>query len=206
MSSTPSLQNSSTPSEYLMGAEGWRKLAVQQDERALMETIFNGFEVKGWADVSCPLPLWFNARDALKVLDFGCGLGRSLHWLRNNTTWELTGYDTPEMLTRALAATVHGSIAWYDDWELVRQQRFHLVYASLVFQHLHPAVLTRYVRDLSAMTNFLCVRGRDWLDVGRGNVHAHIWPLLQAEGFDEWRETEKAGDHGTIVYMRRRAQ
>lgn len=191
--------------DHLFGAEGWRKLTVQQGEAQLMETIFNDFEKKGWPDVACPLPLWFNARAPLKVLDFGCGLARTLEWLRRNTSWDLTGYDTPEMIARVKTLAGLGEIRWSDDWDTLKEDRFHVIHASLVMQHLHPAALSRYIRDLSAMTHFLVLRGRDWLDVGRGNVHATIWPMLQEEGF-AFQEIEKSGDHGTFVYLRKGTQ
>ncbi len=184
----------------LIGAEPWRQIASTCGERELMEYILTGWERKGWHDRECPLWHWLDPQDRnVRVLDLGCGLGRTLHELRQATMWELTGYDTPEMIRRASAAVSPG-IQWESDWSRLTGQSWTCVHACFVFQHVSPLAIRSYCRDLPGMTSLIVVRGRDWNDHTRGPVAELLMPLEQA-GF-AMHEVERDGDHSTRVCRR----
>lgn len=125
--------------------------------------------------------------EPIRVLDFGCGMGRNLAGMREETKWHLTGYDSKEMLARAktyLDATI-GKDKWNnlwlnDDWDCdVSNFTFDAVVATLVFQHIPELELHDYLADLCSMTDMLVVHGR------RHNDHSirSTWAIV-ADHFD----------------------
>lgn len=190
----------STTPKVLQGAEPWRQIAASRPEEEVMEYILTGWQKKGWHDNACPLPRLFDRGDnRLRVLDLGCGLGRTLHGLRQSTRWRLAGFDSPEMIARAQEA-ISSEIWWTSDWEEVRSRRWDCVHACFVFQHVTPAAIAQYCRDLPAMTSQVVVRGRDWNDHSRLSVRELLRPLEQA-GYCAL-ESDRDGDHATTLYRK----
>lgn len=117
-----------------------------------------------------------------RVLDFGCGLGRNFPLLREFAT-HVTAYDLPPMLARCQALAP--ADAMFDEWAVVRQRRFDLIFAALVLQHLPVEVLYQRLQDFAQMAPRLLLESRDYLDVG-----GSLLPYLQQAGFSEvYRQT-----------------
>lgn len=74
-----------------------------------------------------------------RVLDFGCGAGRSLPYLLqffpDSECW---GYDvSSESLKLAAQAAPEARLS--SDWSVIEQQQFEIVLAANVFHHIEPA-------------------------------------------------------------------
>jgi SAM-dependent methyltransferase len=110
------------------------------------------------------------ADQRIRVLDFGCGMGRNLKWMMGNTDWDVTGYDNDKMLERAkmwLPSVTRKPIPLLvSGWEFLRAKRFDVVIATLVFQHIYKKELTGYLSDLQRMTPKLLIHGRRVNDDG----------------------------------------
>jgi SAM-dependent methyltransferase len=97
-----------------------------------------------------------------RVLDFGCGLGRNFPYLVSIAS-EVVGFDVPEMVEHcARAGTAEPSVLLRADWAALRAERFDLVFASLVLQHVEPNEVRSYLDDFARMTErvYLLTRGR----------------------------------------------
>lgn len=123
-----------------------------------------------------------------RVLDFGCGVGRNvIHYATNFPSLQFVGYDSDSMLRRAdefcqlrygrLPADIP-NLSLGSHWELLAAEEFDAVYATVVFQHIHPAQLSSYLVDIKRMTPRLWVFGRRFNDHGGGGV----WATLEAAG------------------------
>ena len=69
-------------------------------------------------------------------LDFGVGMGRNFKYLRSKYG-KVIGYDTPPMV-EALSKKILNSGQFVDDWHVISQYKFDLVYESVVMQHIPP--------------------------------------------------------------------
>src|SRR5512135_3597839 len=75
-------------------------------------------------------------RAIARVLDFGCGAGRSLGYLVGAfPRATVAGYDPSSESVRLAAERVPAAKVT-DDWEAVRQQRFDIVLGANVFHHV----------------------------------------------------------------------
>jgi len=105
-----------------------------------------------------------------RVLDFGCGMGRNLVGMMEQTVWNVTGYDNSEMLDRAkkwLPTVSKKPVPLLvSDWNFIREKTFDVVVATLVFQHIYQKELSGYLDDLRKMTSKLLIHGRRWNDDG----------------------------------------
>lgn len=74
-----------------------------------------------------------------RVLDFGCGAGRSLPYLQQSfPDTECWGYDvSPESLKFAAQLVPKARLG--SDWALIEQQQFDVIFAANVFHHIKPA-------------------------------------------------------------------
>ncbi len=141
----------------MTGTEHWRQVA-SLDDVGVRDAILSGYaDGKPFTPYVPTIDIGRPAR----VLDFGCGLGRNLPYLTGVAT-EVVGFDLPEMIERVGALDWPGAVSFESDWDRVREQRFDLVFASLVFQHVEPAPLERYLADVFTIAPccYLLSRGR----------------------------------------------
>ena len=113
---------------------------------------------------------------AEKVLDFGCGIGRNFPALLN-VSKELVAFDIPEMISACRQVTDCEMVTLCDDWEVVRQQRFDVVVATLTFQHISDRkALESYLQELASICDFLYISSRCWID---GRAHYNTYRVIK---------------------------
>lgn len=145
------------------------------DELAVMQLI--DANVKKPQDFkSCPANFFHVIGDKnkkLKVLDFGCGIGRNLvGMVRYSPAWEVYGYDNTAMLARAeiylkenLRDKERNQIILFNEWysgETVA--KYDCIFCCLVLQHLPAALLTQRLAEFAELSDWLVVLGRQTLD------------------------------------------
>lgn len=150
--------------------DDWSAAADRDAPDDLRERILTGFKdgkpfTPYVPTLALPLP-------AGAVLDFGCGLGRNFPYL-NTIARHVTGYDLPPMIDRcrALAPEPVGLLS--SDWAQLRAQRFDLVFATLVLQHIPSAAVSSYLADFARMAPVAYFLSRGLSDDG-ANVIALI--------------------------------
>lgn len=133
----------------------------------------------------------------LRILDFGCGLGRFLYhagWQHPN--WTIIGYDNRSMIDKAKRLwKLPPNTILTDQWDFVLSQRFDLINAEIVLMHVLEADARTYLNQFRTLLqnddgqrqrpgegNFLGFfhASRETLDDGRTNV----WDLCFDAGFE----------------------
>jgi SAM-dependent methyltransferase len=106
-----------------------------------------------------------------RVLDFGCGLGRNFPYL-SSIARSVTGFDLPPMIARCRTLATQTIDRLDDDWSGLREERFDLIFVSLVLQHIETDAVLSYLHDFARMAPLvdLCTRtdgdyGRNVLDL-----------------------------------------
>lgn len=151
----------------MAGAADWSSLALSADPDDIRERILTGFKAgKPFTPyaptIALPTPLQ-------RVLDFGCGLGRNFPYL-TTVADRVTGFDLPEMIARCRALATHAIDRLDDDWTRLREERFDLVFASLVLQHVETDLCRAYLRDFSRMAPAVYLLTRTDSDFGENVV------------------------------------
>ena len=145
------------------------------DELAVMQLI--DANVKKPQDFkSCPANFFHVIGDKnkkLKVLDFGCGIGRNLvGMVRYSPAWEIYGYDNTAMLARAeiylkenLRDKERNQIILFNEWYSGETAaKYDCIFCCLVLQHLPAALLTQRLAEFAELSDWLVVLGRQTLD------------------------------------------
>jgi SAM-dependent methyltransferase len=131
-----------------MAIDDWLRVAEQGSEDEVREWILTGTSAgKPFTPYVPTLPL---PPDLASVLDFGCGLGRNFPYLMGIAK-RVTGFDLAPMIARCRARPVHAGVTLSDDWDAIARERFDLIFASLVLQHLDPDSVRRRLEDFSRM-------------------------------------------------------
>lgn len=153
----------------------------------------------------------YNLKDGIRILDFGCGVGRNLIPLSiKYPNYQFYGYDSKQMFTQMSEFTNTkyqnniiniSNINLSDDWNFYTKEKFDLIYATLVFQHIYEEALKRYIQDIKNMTKTLYVYGRRWNDDSRKNT----WEILENFGlYPVNTDFEKNGEdesHQLAIYQ-----
>ena len=144
-------------------ASDWLAIARAEDPDDVREQILTGYKAgKPFTPYEPTIAL---PKPMLSVLDFGCGLGRNFPFLRTIAP-ELSGFDLPPMIERCRTLPAADGVALYNDWEAVRPLRFDLVVASLVLQHIDPAIVRDRLADFARMAPHLYLLSRVESDFG----------------------------------------
>jgi SAM-dependent methyltransferase len=156
------------------GAADWSSLAASADPDDIRERILTGFKAgKPFTPyaptIALPAPLQ-------RVLDFGCGLGRNFPYL-TTVADRVTGFDLREMIARCRALATHAVDDLDDDWTRLREERFDLVFASLVLQHVETDQCRTYLRDFARMGPAVYLLTRTDSDFGE-----NVLELVAASG------------------------
>lgn len=122
------------------------------------------------------------------VLDFGCGVCRNaIGFAKAMPHLNFVGYDSEQMLLRADEFCRHRyghavaevpNLQLAADWQAVASSSFECVYATIVFQHIHPEQLAMYLADIKRCAKRLIVYGRRYNDYGGGST----WSVLESAG------------------------
>ena len=107
-----------------------------------------------------------------RVLDFGCGVGRTFPFLRR-IAGHVTGFDLPPMIERCRTLAAEPADALVGRLAALRTQRFDLIVSVLVLQHIEPAACSDYLRDFARMAPAVYLLSRADSDFGT-NVFAAI--------------------------------
>lgn len=121
----------------------------------------------------------------LTLLDFGCGLGRNTFGAAlYSPLWKVTGYDCAPMLRRTPEYAARKryphppNLMFGSEWEHMREEKFDVIMAVLVFQHIDESDLILYLEDFSRMTNRILVNGRRFNDDAKKNT----WEIMHRCG------------------------
>jgi SAM-dependent methyltransferase len=97
------------------------------------------------------------------ALDFGCGVGRNTRAL-SKTYNRVIGFDLPSMIGLVPKENKIENIMYLSEWNKVKNFKFDVVLASLVFQHIDDKELNDYLFDLNKITDKLVLHSRTWID------------------------------------------
>jgi len=132
----------------MAGRDYWLSIAESSDSDDLREHILTGFKSgKPFTPYVPTIPLPCPVE---RVLDFGCGVGRTFPFLRTIAR-HVTGFDLPPMIARCRALAVDPADELLDDWQQARACRFDLIVCVLVLQHLEPATCRACLTDFAQM-------------------------------------------------------
>lgn len=132
----------------MKGTRDWLDAATSANADDLREHILSGYKSgKPFTPYVPTIPL---PPDLGDVLDFGCGLGRNFPFLRT-VARRVEGYDLPPMIERCRTLAPVPVDSLWDDWQQVKTRPYDLVFASLVLQHIEPAIAEEYLRDFAQM-------------------------------------------------------
>ncbi len=132
----------------MAGRDYWLSIAESSDPDDLREHILTGFKNgKPFTPYVPTIPL---PSSLGRVLDFGCGVGRSFPFLKTIAD-HVTGFDLPPMIARCRLLATDPADELIDDWAQASAQRFDLIACVLVLQHLEPAACRAYLQDFARM-------------------------------------------------------
>jgi trans-aconitate methyltransferase len=202
----------------MAGREDWLAVARADDLDDVRERILTGYkDGKPFTPYVPTMPLPSPVR---RVLDFGCGLGRNLPYLRS-IAGEVVGFDLPPMIERGRALGLPALLT--SDWQEVCSQSYDLVFATLVLQHVEPDACRRYLEDFARLapatylltrvmsdfdTNVLAaVAATDLFDASacvevEHDPETHQLRVLGRASFDDVRAQTDGGHYELILSVR----
>jgi len=148
------------------GRDHWWAVAHSADPDDLREEILTGF--KSGKPFTPYVPTIDLPAPIARVLDFGCGVGRSFPYLKG-IAQHITGFDLPPMIERCWSLAPVRADVLSDRWEDVRAGHFDLVFAALVLQHIEPVQCRSYLEGFARMAPAVYLLTRAGSDFG-GNV------------------------------------
>jgi SAM-dependent methyltransferase len=152
----------------MAGLDDWLAVARADDLDDVRERILTGYkDGKPFTPYVPTIPL---PAPLHRVLDFGCGLGRNVPYLRSIAE-EVVGFDLPPMIERGRALGVPALLT--SEWQDVCSRSYDLIVASLVLQHVEPDACRRYLEDFARLAPATYVLTRVMSDFA-GNVLAAI--------------------------------
>lgn len=98
------------------------------------------------------------------ILDFGCGAGRNLKYLKEHYT-QVYGYDYPNMLELVPRETLDkGNVTITSDFGFISSRHYDEVLFSLVLQHIHPDEMRNILEKLRFCSRRFIIHSRIWVD------------------------------------------
>ena len=157
--------------------DDWLSVARAEDLDDVRERILTGY--RGGKPFTPYVPTIELPRGIARVLDFGCGLGRNFPYL-TTIAREVVGFDLPPMIERCGDLRVDPGARLTSHWDELRVDRFDLIFATLVLQHLEPAICRGYLDDFARMAPVLYVLTR-----ARSDFDTNVLDEIAASGFFE---------------------
>ena len=146
-----------------MALEDWLRVAETGSDDEIREWILTG--TTSGKPFTPYVPTVTLPADLSSVLDFGCGLGRNFPFLVS-VARRVTGFDLPPMIARCRTRPTDPAVTLSDDWEAVKRERFDLIFASLVLQHLDTASIEARLVDFARMAPLTYLLTRAESDAG----------------------------------------
>lgn len=132
----------------MMALDDWLRVAENGTDDEVREWILTGATSgKPFTPYVPTLPV---PAGLSSVLDFGCGLGRNFPFLVG-IAHRVTGFDLPPMIARCRKLPALAGVTLSDDWNAINEERFDLIFASLVLQHLDTVSIQRHLADFARM-------------------------------------------------------
>lgn len=147
-----------------------------------------------------------------RILDFGCGWGRTARFFfRNTASQNFYGVDVdPEMIDFCRTNLHHGNYqtiqptppASFDD------QSFNIIYAYSVFSHLAEPVARAWIQEFARILKpggilLATTQGRSFLDLcesKQGQQHETQWHNILAHAFLPIAAAKQAYDDGKFLF------
>jgi SAM-dependent methyltransferase len=146
------------------GLADWSSVAASAHADELREHILTGFrDGKPFTPYRPTLEL---PASLDRVLDFGCGIGRNFPYL-TSVARRVVGFDIPPMVARCRDLSPVQIDRLDDDWTTLREERFDLVFAALVLQHVETGTCRAYLADFATMASLVYLLTRTDSDFGR---------------------------------------
>jgi len=145
------------------GLDDWLSVARSADPDDLRESILSGF--KSGKPFTPYVPTIALPAPVDRLLDFGCGVGRSFPYLKTIAR-HVTGFDLPPMIERCRRLAGEAVDRLIDDWDEARNHRFDVIVAALVLQHIEPAMCRSYLVDFARMAPVIYLLTRVQDDFG----------------------------------------
>lgn len=123
------------------------------------------------SDRHTPL-LFIDDSKKYKILDFGCGLGRNLPYLRTFAS-ELHGYDIPNMIRRCPIGLADKLI---DNFDELKKEKYDLIVCYFVIQFFCDVEYLQYIlTELSKLSPYIYIVTRCYMeDANHSNVFNEI--------------------------------
>jgi SAM-dependent methyltransferase len=176
----------------LPGIDDWLSVARSADPDELREHILSGY--KGGKPFTPYVPTIELPSPIDRVLDFGCGVGRSFPYLKGIAR-HVEGYDLPPMIARCRTLSAEPIDHLFDDWNEVKARRFDLIVSALVLQHIEPAISRSYLVDFARMAPVVYLLTRVQDDFG-----TKVLDLVAATGMFDADECVKV-DHDSQTHQ-----
>jgi SAM-dependent methyltransferase len=146
------------------GLADWSSVAASAHADELREHILTGFrDGKPFTPYRPTLEL---PASLDRVLDFGCGIGRNFPYL-TTAARRVVGFDIPPMIARCRDLAPVRIERLEDDWRKLRHERFDLIFAALVLQHVETATCRTYLADFASMAPLVYLLTRTDSDFDR---------------------------------------
>jgi SAM-dependent methyltransferase len=159
------------------GLNEWLSVARSADAEDVRERILSGY--KDGKPFTPYVPTIALPSPADRVLDFGCGLGRNFPYLRT-VAHHITGFDLPPMIERFRTVAGDAVDTLSADWNDLRENRFDLIFAALVLQHIEPEACQLYLMDFLRMAPAVYLLTRADNDFGPNVIDL----IAQTGGFE----------------------
>lgn len=164
-----------------IGFRGWDSPATYEEAATL---ILRSPEIEKYVpSISKISPLIGDPSKPLKILDFGCGMGRNTFALSLCNNWTVHGFDNEEMIrkvpefcSRYYNHTTDSfpKVKFTSDWERIKAEKYDCIVAISTFQHIFHEDLRIYLTEMREITNRLVVHGR------RSNDETlSVWSLME---------------------------
>jgi 2-polyprenyl-3-methyl-5-hydroxy-6-metoxy-1,4-benzoquinol methylase len=195
---------------------GWKKIDKEPLQKVIDLVITNGTVESVNPDTHL-YHLFGDEQEPLKILDFGCGICRNTCYMSMTYPhWNVYGYDNDNMLKHAhtfcnqkysISLYKQSNLTLTSNWEQLKTQKFDVIFASLVFQHIYEDNLSVYLQDMRKMTKKLIVSGRRFNDEMIDGKYKNTWEIFENNGYYPSNANEisykKYGDleeHSLCIY------
>lgn len=190
-----------------MSKADWDKAAATLDLPALKKLILTESDGESFPAQKELFKLIGKSNERLRVLDYGCGLGRNIiGMVTRSPYWKVTGADVLPMVKRAqaflkdsLPKDDHKRVTVQEVNADLFEQSFDAILMCFVLQHIAKAEAQDILVRLQAVAPLLVLYGRRWMDDGTPDAFVLLrdsgW-IIERTGWSEGGERE---DHFVAI-------